>query len=135
MLHDIEQSVRMLLQGERTLLRGLVERQGEQLVDGRYEACIVARVNFAQIRTAEDLIQTRGTFERADLFEHALVVASTLHAVDHQLLTANRQAIHLHGGIHDRKQQRSSHDRKADQHQTAQGFGPGHAHDRHSSSG
>jgi hypothetical protein len=89
-------------------------------LNGGDQPRVVACVYLEQIRAADDLIQARLALQCADLLEHALIVARTLHAGNDKLLAANRQAIHLHGGVHDGKQQGSGHDRKADQHQSAQ---------------
>jgi hypothetical protein len=93
--------------------------QREQLVERGDQAPLIARIDIEQIGAADDLIQARGALQRADLLEHALIVAGPP-CRDHQLFAASGQAIHLHGGIHDGEQQRRSHDREADQHQSAQ---------------
>ena len=84
--------------------------------------------------TAYDLIEACLALERIQLLEHALIVARALHAVHHQFLAAHAQPVHLHGAVHDRKQQRRGHDGETNQHQSTQGFGPGHTHAAHSSS-
>ena len=81
---------------------------------------MVAFVDVEQFAVADDLVQARGALQGTDFLEHALIVARTLHPVNHQLLAAIRQAIHLHGGIDDREQQRRGHDRETDEHQSAQ---------------
>ena len=116
----LQQLIRFRFHRAHALLRFLVQGQRQKLVSGGDQAGMVLRVGIQQVGAAGDLIQARLTIQRLDLFEHALVVAGSLHAVNHQLLAADRQAIHLHGGIHDCKQQRRGHDRKSDQHQSAQ---------------
>ena len=108
------------LKRERILVRFSIERQSEQFIEGAAQAVLVARIDFEQIRVADDLVQAGGTLERAQLLEHALIIAGTPDALHHQLLAAGRQAIHLHGRIHDGEKQRGGHDRESDQHQPAQ---------------
>ena len=108
------------LEGVQIGLRLRVERQGEKLVEGVFEQPVVARVGLQELVVRQDLVEPRGALERGDLDEHALIVARALHAAHHQLLAAARHAVHLHGGIHDREQQRRRDDREADQHEAAQ---------------
>ena len=109
------------LEGARVGLRLRVERQGEKLVERAFsQPLLIARIDLEQLGVGDDLVEPRGALERADLLEHALVVARALHAVHHQLLAAIRQPIHLHGGVHDGEQQRRGHDGEADQHEAAQ---------------
>jgi len=63
--------------------------QREKFLNDGNQAFVVSRIHVEQFRIADDLIQARLALERADLFEHALIVASTLHAVNHQLLAAD----------------------------------------------
>src|SRR5216683_6633792 len=104
------------LERDGVAVRSGVERHGKQLVERGDQALLVACIDIEQIRAADDLIQARGTLECADFLEHALIASGPANAVQHQLFAAGRQMIHLDCGVHDREQQRGSHDREADQH-------------------
>ena len=134
MSENLAQSKGFRLQASQLLVRLIVRQQAQQFARGRHQSVVGARVHLQQVTVADDLVEPRGAFKRADLLEHQLVVARAVHAMNDQLFAAVRQATHLNRGVDDRKQQRRCHEREADQHEPAQGPGTQQAHGCHSSS-
>ncbi|HWM66914.1 MAG TPA: hypothetical protein VNO35_10045 [Steroidobacteraceae bacterium] len=84
------------------------------------EPRILAAVQLEQVGIAEDVIQTRGPFQRGDLTEQLLAGARRRDTLDNDLLTGISQLADLQRCGQHSDEERHGNQRQAEEHQSAQ---------------
>jgi len=90
LLQFLLQPVRFRRKSDGVAVRFRIQGHGEKLGEGGAQTLLVARIDVQQVRAADDLVEARGPFQRADFLEHALIVAGAADAVKHQFFAAGR---------------------------------------------